>query len=187
MYFGQGIEAVSAAKTKACPLVGGECRSRGKPGFCKAKMAPNKNYIYIERNVNMSDTSKFLADIQRIKKHVRADNGGKYDGRKVCEQISSLFASSNRNAGDLARSIADYWLNSYIFASADVENEPSQENIDRITVFQNFLDGDSDEDYSILTGDDWETLKDFCDDEAENLDLDSLQNFMSIILDNGAL
>ena len=66
----------------------------------------------------MSDTSKFLADIQRIKKHVRADNGGKYDGRKVCEQISSLFASSNRNAGDLARSIADYWLNSYIFASA---------------------------------------------------------------------
>ena len=76
----------------------------------------------------MSDTSKFLADIQRIKKHVRADNGGKYDGRKVCEQISSLFAS------------------------ADVENEPSQENIDRITVFQNFLDGDSDEDYSILTG-----------------------------------
>lgn len=135
----------------------------------------------------MSDTSKFLADIQRIKKHVRADNAGKYDGRKVCEQISSLFASSNRNAGDLARSIADYWLNSYIFASADVENEPSQENIDRITVFQNFLDGDSDEDYSILTGDDWETLKDFCDDEAENLDLDSLQNFMSIILDNGAL
>ena len=68
----------------------------------------------------MSDTSKFLADIQRIKKHVRADNGGKYDGRKVCEQISSLFASSNRNAGDLARSIADYWLNSYIFASADL-------------------------------------------------------------------
>ena len=38
-----------------------------------------------------------------------------------------------------------------------------------------------------MTGDDWETLKDFCDDEAENLDLDSLQNFMSIILDNGAL
>ena len=95
--------------------------------------------------------------------------------------------SPDVDAEPLARSIADYWLNSYIFASADVENEPSQENIDRITVFQNFLDGDSDEDYSILTGDDWETLKDFCDDEAENLDLDSLQNFMSIILDNGAL
>ena len=135
----------------------------------------------------MSDSSKFLADIQRIKKHVRAENGGAYDGAKVCRQIAELFTNNNRNVQELARSVADYWLNSYVLASENLENEPSEENVARISLFQNFLDGDGDEDYSIFTADDWETLKDFCDDEAENMDLDSLQNLMSIILDNGAL
>ncbi len=135
----------------------------------------------------MSDSSKFAADIQRIKKHVRAENGGAYDGQKVCRQIADLFANNNRNMSELARSVADYWLNTYVLASADLENEPSEENVTRISLFQNFLDGDEDEDYSVFSADDWETLKDFCDDEAENLDLDSLQNLMSIILGNGAL
>ena len=135
----------------------------------------------------MADSSKFLADIQRIKKHVRAENGGNYDGRKVCEQIAALFVNSNRNMADLARSVSDYWLNSYIFASGDLKNEPSQENLDRIVLFQNFLDGFEDEDYSLFSDGDWENLRDFCNDEAENLDLDTLQNLMSIILNNGAL
>ena len=135
----------------------------------------------------MSDSSKFNADIQRIKKHVRADNGGNYDGKKVCSQISDLFTNNNRSVTDLARSIADYWFNTYVLASTDLVNEPSQENLDRIFSFQSFLDGDEDADYSVLTPDDWETLKDFTNDEAENMDLDQLQNMMSLILHNGAL
>ena len=135
----------------------------------------------------MADSSKFLADIQRIKKRVRGENGGKYDGRKVCTQVAALFVNSNRNMAELARSVSDYWLNSYIFSSSDLENEPSQENLDRIVLFQNFLDGFEDEDYSLFSKDDWENLRDFCNDEAENLDLDTLQNLMSIILNNGAL
>ena len=95
MYFGQGIEAVSAAKTKACLWSKANAGAAESPVFAKQKWPQIKIIFIIERNVNMSDISKFLADIQRIKKHVRADNGGKYDGRKVCEQISSLFASSN--------------------------------------------------------------------------------------------
>lgn len=135
----------------------------------------------------MSDISKFLSDIQRIKKHVRQDNGGNYNGKTVCEQIVKLFVNNNRNITDLAQSIADYWLNTYVFASADILNEPSEINMNLITAFQYFLDGDADEDYSCLSDDDWETLRDFTNDEAENMDLDQLQGMMSIILNNGAL
>jgi len=142
---------------------------------------------YFSIMIVMSDISKFLADIQRIKKHVRADNGGNYVGKKVCEQIADLFTANNRNITDLARSISDYWFNTYVLSSVDLNNEPSEDNLSRISAFQNFLDGDEEEDYSVLTDDDWETLRDFTNDEAQNMDLDQLQNMMSIILHNGAL
>ena len=68
-----------------------------------------------------------------------------------------------------------------------MENEPTEQNIEKIKAFQNFLDSDEKADFSILTSDDWENLRDFVDDEAETLDLNSLQKIMSIILANGAL
>lgn len=135
----------------------------------------------------MSDISKFIADIQRIKKHQRADNSGVYNGEKVCRQIAELFVANNRVYKDFARSIADYWLNTYILSSAELQNEPNEDNLARITAFQNFIDGDAKGDYSALNKDDWETLKDFVDYEAETMDLDSLQNMMSLILKNGAI
>ena len=136
----------------------------------------------------MTNLDKFLADIQRIIKHERADNGGRYDGARACARIADLFAQNNRDVADLARSIADYWLNTYVLASDDVAQEPSEENKTRISAFQHFLDGDSDaEAYTALTGDDWETLRDFADDEAETMDLDRLQSMMSLVLDHGAL
>ncbi len=135
----------------------------------------------------MSDVSKFLSDIQRIKKHVRADNANRYDGKKVCEQIVSLFVTNNRNVEDLARSISDYWFNTYILSSEDLENEPSQNNLDRIIAFQNFIDGSEDEDYEILCADDWETLKDFVNDEAASMDLDLLQSMMSVLLKSNSI
>lgn len=135
----------------------------------------------------MLDISKFLSDIQRIKKHVRADNGNHYDGKKVCEQISSLFVTNNRNVDDLARSVSDYWLNTYVLSSSDLTNEPTQDNLDRIVAFQYFMDGNEDEDFSILSADDWETLRDFVNDEAENMDLDLLQSMMGVLLKNGSI
>ena len=135
----------------------------------------------------MNSIDKFLSDIQKTLKYDRANNGGHYDAARACTQIAKLFANNNRHLGTLAVSLGDYWLNTYILQSEDVAQEPSEQNIERIKAFQNFCDSAEDEDYSVLTSDDWETLRDFVDDEAETLDLDSLQNMMSIILANGAL
>nr|MCR4823694.1 hypothetical protein [Treponema sp.] len=127
----------------------------------------------------MTTIDKFLSDIQKTIKYDRANNGGLYDGKRACTQISKLFENNNRNTGSLAVSLGDYWLNTYVLASPDLKNEPSEENIARIKAFQSFIDNDEDADFSVLSADDWETLRDFVDDEAENLDLDSLQNMMS--------
>jgi len=135
----------------------------------------------------MTTIDKFLSDIQKIIKYDRANNGGHYDSKRACTQIAKLFSNNNRNLGSLSVSISDYWLNTYVLGSEDLENQPSEDNIQRIKAFQSFIDNEEDADFSILTSDDWETLRDFVDDEAETLDLDSLQNMMSIILANGAL
>ena len=135
----------------------------------------------------MNSIDKFLSDIQKTVKYDRANNGGHYDAKRACTQIAKLFANNNRHIDTLAVSISDYWLNTYILGSSDLENEPSEENIERIKAFQAFVDSDDSADFSVLTADDWETLRDFVDDEAENLDLDSLQNMMNLILQNGAL
>lgn len=135
----------------------------------------------------MTSIDKFLSDIQKTIKFDRANNGGHYDAKRACTQIAKLFANNNRNLGSLAISISDYWLNTYILGSEDLANEPSEQNIERIKAFQSFTDSEEDADFSVLTSDDWETLRDFVDDEAENLDLDSLQSMMNLILQNGAL
>ena len=135
----------------------------------------------------MTTIEKFLADIQKITKYDRANNGGHYDGKRACAQIARLFESNNKNIQNVARQIADYWLNTYVLGSAEPENEPSEENISRIKAFQAFADNDESEDFSILTADDWENLRDFVNFEAEELPLDALQNMMGMILDHGAL
>lgn len=135
----------------------------------------------------MTTIDKFLSDIQKTLKYDRANNGGHYDAKRACTQVAKLFSNNNRNLGNLAVSISDYWLNTYILASSDLANEPSEQNIEKLKAFQNFCDNAEDEDYSALSSDDWENLRDFVDDEAEDLDLDSLQNMMGLILQNGAL
>ena len=65
--------------------------------------------------------------------------------------------------------------------------EWSPQRLHFFAAFPYFLDGDGEEDYSILTADDWETLRDFANDCAEDIDLDTLQGMMTIILNNGAL
>lgn len=134
----------------------------------------------------MTTVDKFLADIQRIVKHERADNGGRYDGARACTRIADLFAQNNRDVADLARSLADYWLNTYVLSSSDLASEPSDENKARLSAFQNFLDG-QESGYDVLSSDDWETLRDFVNDEAETMDLDRLQTMMGLVLSNGAL
>ena len=135
----------------------------------------------------MSDISKFLADIQRIKKHVRSNNGGNYDGEKVCRQVADLFASNNRHIKDGARWLSEYWLNTYILTQSDLQNQPDEAAVSKLIAFQYFIDGNTDEDFSCLTHDDWETLKDCADDIAEDVDLTLLQGMMSILLNQGEI
>ena len=74
-----------------------------------------------------------------------------------------------------------------MLSSEDLANEPSEANIDRIKAFYSFVNNDISEVLDVLTADDWENLRDFVNFEAETVDLDSLQNMMSVILEKGVL
>lgn len=135
----------------------------------------------------MNTIEKFISDIQKTIKYDRANNGGHYDGKRACTQITKIFQANNKNLGNLAVDIGDYWLNTYILSSEDAANEPTEQNIAKIRAFQCFFENDVSEDLDALSSEDWETLRDFINDSAEDIDLDSLQNMMSILLDKGAL
>lgn len=135
----------------------------------------------------MTAIEKFLSDIKKIVKYDRANNGGHYDAKRACAQIAGLFERNNPNLGPLAPSISQYWLNTYVLPSENLENEPSEENVARIKAFQSFVDNIEDDDLNILTQDDFENLKNFIDEAQEEIDLDTLQNMMGILLDKGAI
>lgn len=135
----------------------------------------------------MTAIEKFLSDIKRIVKYDRANNGGHYDGKRACTEIARLFERNNPNLGSLASSISQYWLSTYILASENPENEPTEENVTKIKAFQSFVDNIDDEDMNILTKGDFESLKNFIDESEEEIDLDTLQNMMGILLEKGAI
>ena len=74
-------------------------------------------------------------------------------------------------------------MHSFLYHSS----KPSEENLNRITAFQSFLDGDDEGEYEVLNSEDWETLRNFVNLEAEDLDLDFLQSMMSIILSHDGI
>ncbi len=135
----------------------------------------------------MNTIEKFISDIQKTIKYDRANNGGHYDGRRACGQITRIFQNNNRNLGTLAMEVGDYWLNTYILSSQNANEEPTEENIARIKAFQCFFDNDNSEDLDILSSEDFESLRDCINDNAEEINLDDLQNMMSILLDRGAI
>ena len=135
----------------------------------------------------MNSIEKFVSDIGRIRKIDRAENGGRYDGVRACKKIAELFERNNRNVPGVARLLSGYWLGTFVLPSPVPADEPSAENVARIRAFQAFLDNDEAEDFSVLTRDDWETLRDFVDGEAETLDIGLLQNLMGMVLSHGAL
>ena len=135
----------------------------------------------------MTSIEKFIFDIEKIKKFDRANNGGHYDGARACRKIAELFENNNRSLRGVARQIADYWLNTFVLSSSSPAEEPSEDSIARIRAFQAFLDNDESEDMGILSAEDWENLRDFVNFEAETINLDVLQNLMSMVLSHNAL
>ena len=91
----------------------------------------------------MNSIDKFISDIQKTIKYDRANNGGHYDAKRACTQIAKLFSNNNKHLGTLAVSLGDYWLNTYILASGNLENEPSDTNIERLKAFQSFIDNET--------------------------------------------
>lgn len=135
----------------------------------------------------MTTIEKFYSDIQKAIKFDRANNGGHYDGKRACASICRLFETYNRDVPEVARQISDYWLNTYVLPSADAANEPSEANVAKIRAFHSFMNNDISDSLDALSQDDWENLRDFVNDSAETIELDALQNMMSVILDRGAL
>ncbi len=134
----------------------------------------------------MTDTQQFLSEAKKIIKHERADNGGRYDAKRACDKIVRMLESRNSALGDLPHSVGDFWLNTYILSSADMANEPTDDNLQRLTAFNAFLSGEDDES-DCLTADDWKNLQELVNYEAEDLPLDVLGKMMGIIVEKGAL
>ena len=132
----------------------------------------------------MDNIQKFFSDVEKLKKNYRSSNKN-YNGQQVCEKIKDLFINENRNVESLASSFADYWFNTYILNSSDIQNEPSEKSMDVLESMLNLLQNNP-ENCQHLTDKDWKELCNLTKYEAEDLDIDLLNDLMMIILDKKA-
>ena len=133
----------------------------------------------------MTDINKFLSDIQKSLKYNRQNNGGKCDYNRVKNDIRRLFERNAAAVGELADSVYEYWENEYIYSSADLANEPSEENRNRLAAYLAFLEN-SDEYQDLISDKDWEEFGRLVNFEAEELDVSVLQDLMKILVSKGA-
>lgn len=134
----------------------------------------------------MTDIQKFYADAGRIKKHNRAENGGAYDSLRATESIIELFVSNNPSMRSLAESFADYWKKTFVDGSADAENEPSAENIEKLGALQSLLDGERDG-IERFSASDFKALCELVNYEAEELPIDILEKMMMVFVEKQAV
>ena len=133
----------------------------------------------------MTDISKFLSDIQKSLKHDRQNNSGKSDYNRVKNDLRRLFERNAAAVGELADSVFEYWENEYIYRSADINAEPTEENQNRLAAYLAFLEN-SDEYQELISDSDWEEFGRLVNFEAEDLDVDVLQDLMKILVSKGA-
>lgn len=134
----------------------------------------------------MTNIEKFYADVQRIKKHDRADNGGIYDGLRAAKAVQSLFENQLPFLKNVTSLLGDYWLRTYIETSDNLSNEPTIEHVDWLAQLLAFFDGTVEKD-NVFTKQDWEEIRDSIKYEAEDLPIDFLSSCMSLLLENKAL
>ena len=133
----------------------------------------------------MTDINKFLSDMQKSLKYDRQNNGGKSDYNRVKNDLRRLFERNASIVGELADSIFEYWENEYIYRAADIKAEPSEENQNRLAAYLAFLEN-SDEFQELISDDDWNEFGRLVNFEAEDLDVDVLQDLMKILVSKGA-
>ena len=136
----------------------------------------------------MTDIRKFHSDVQRSIKHNRAEKNGRYDWEEACEDVIHLFSHECEYTvpESLAASVAEYWKKTYVDTSSDINEEPVQNNIDKLGAMLAFLEG-SKEDSELLSQQDWHALADLVNYEAEGMAVEVLQTLMSILMSKNAL
>lgn len=133
----------------------------------------------------MTDINKFLSDVEKTLKHARQNNSGKSSYDRVKGDLRRLFERNAAAVGELADSVFEYWENEYIYRSADLAWEPSAENQNRLAAYLAFLEN-SDEYQELVSDADWQELSRLVNFEAEDLDVDVLQDLMKILVSKGA-
>ena len=123
--------------------------------------------------------------MQKALKHDRQNNGGKSDYNRVKNDLRRLFERNAAAVGELADSVYEYWENEYIYRAADVKAEPSEENQNRLAAYIAFLEN-SDEFQELISDADWSEFGRLVNFEAEDLDVDVLQDLMKILVSKGA-
>lgn len=133
----------------------------------------------------MDNVQKLFSDIEKLKKHERAANGNLYDGEKICIKIKDLFARNNTNCSSLALSYADYWFDAYIAPAADKNSMPDKKALDVLGAMQFLLENDPDS-ATALSDADWKELCSLTNLEADELDLNLLNDLMVVFVDHQA-
>ena len=132
----------------------------------------------------MTDIRKFVTDLEKIKKIFRQNNNGQWDYNKLQKDIRNLFERSTSCPTGLPASIFEYWENQYIYKSADLGEEPTADNINKLAAFLAFLEN-TDEYQELITDEDWEEIGPLVNYEAEDLPVAILQNLMMILVSHG--
>ena len=133
----------------------------------------------------MTDIGKFLSDVEKTKKYARNNKPGFSGYNDIRDDIRNLFERATSCPKGLPGSIFEYWENEYIYRSADISWEPSEENQNRLAAYLAFLEN-SDEFQELISDDDWNEFGRLVNFEAEDLDVDVLQDLMKILVSKGA-
>lgn len=132
----------------------------------------------------MTDIRKFVTDLEKTKKFFRQNNGGKCDYNKIQKDIRNLFERTTSCPTGLPASLFEYWENQYIYKSADLGEEPTADNINKLAAFLAFLEN-TDEYQELITQEDWEEIGPLVNYEAEDLPVEILQDLMMILVSHG--
>lgn len=141
---------------------------------------------------HMDTIQKFYADVQRIIKHDRSDNGGNYDGLRASKTVAKHFIALQRGLGELPCSIADYWEQTYILPSLKQDAEPTVANITWLAAAlslldESFAENATAEEKAAFSKKDWKELCDLVNCEAGELPIDLLTSLMAIFTEQKAI
>lgn len=133
----------------------------------------------------MTEIEKFNSDLSRAVKHNR-NADGTLNQNAFYSYAENLFKRASSVGGCLSTSLFGYWKSEYIDCSINPQNEPTEENINRLSAMLAFL-CNSNEYEDCLTDEDWVEMSDMVSAEAEDMPIEQLQDLMSIIVSKGAL